>query len=127
MKTIICGGRNAHLSEEDKEYLKTLGITQVMSGGAAGIDQDAIEWAKENNIPYVIFNAKWGDLLIPGAKIKINKFGKKYNVLAGFQRNEEMAKNAEACVAFAGGNGTKHMWETAKKYGLKRFSLVFSE
>ena len=39
---------------------------------------------------------------------------------AGFIRNEEMAKNADALVAFWDGQsrGTKHMIETAKKHKL---------
>lgn len=38
----------------------------------------------------------------------------------GFIRNEEMAKNADALVAFWNGksHGTKHMIETAKKHSL---------
>jgi predicted Rossmann-fold nucleotide-binding protein len=119
MKTIICGGRNSHLSEDDKEYLKTLGITHVVSGGATGIDTDAIQWAKDNNIPFTEMKANWDNITHPKAVVRTRKDGKKYDVTAGFRRNEEMAKIAEACALFAGGNGTKHMAEAAKKLGLK--------
>lgn len=119
MKAIICGGRNNHLSENDKEWLKTLGITHVISGGASGIDTDAIAWAVENNIQHTEMKANWEDIKRPGAVIKTRKDGKKYDVLAGFKRNEEMAEIAEACVVFPGGGGTKHMKETATKKGLK--------
>ena len=39
----------------------------------------------------------------------------------GYIRNEEMAKNADALVAFWDGesHGTKHMIELANRYGLK--------
>ena len=127
MKAIICGGRNNHLTDDDKEYLKTLGITHVVSGGATGIDSDAIIWAKENNIPYTEMKANWDDISRPNAVVRIRKDGKKYDVTAGFYRNEQMAEVAEACVAFTGGNGTKHMWNCAKKKGLKVFSNYFKE
>jgi predicted Rossmann-fold nucleotide-binding protein len=121
MKTIIAGGRNNHLSEDDKEYLKTLGITHVISGGATGIDTDAISWAVENNIPYTEMKAEWENIDHPKAVIRTRKDGKKYDVTAGFRRNVAMAEIAEACVVFPGGNGTKHMKETAQKKGLTIF------
>jgi predicted Rossmann-fold nucleotide-binding protein len=127
MKAIICGGRNNHLSNEDKEYLKTLGITHVVSGGATGVDTDAVQWAEENNIPYTIMMANWGDITNPKAVVRTKKDGTKYDVTAGFRRNQEMAEISEACVAFKGGNGTKDMWSRAKKQGLKIFSNYFKD
>jgi predicted Rossmann-fold nucleotide-binding protein len=121
MKTIICGGRNNHLTDDDKEYLKTVGITHVISGGASGIDTDAIVWALENHIPYTEMKANWENVDRPGAVVKTRKNGRKYDVTAGFKRNEEMAEIADACVVFPGGNGTKHMKQTAIKKGLKIF------
>lgn len=121
MKTIICGGRNNHLTDDDKEYLKTVGITHVISGGASGIDTDAIQWAKDNNIEYTEIFANWENINHPKAVVRTRKDGKKYDVTAGFRRNEEMSAIAEACVVFSGGNGTKHMKETATKKGLKVF------
>ena len=45
----------------------------------------------------------------------------RYGKAAGYIRNEQMAKNADALVAFWDGSsrGTKHMIDLAKKYGLK--------
>ena len=124
MIAIICGGRNVNLTEKDKEYLKTLGITHVVSGGAKGVDTDAVNWAIENSIPYTIVKPNWNDISQPNAVIRVGKNGVKYDTLAGFRRNEERAAMAEACVAFSGGNGTKHMYNHAKKIGLKMFSNV---
>jgi len=126
VKTIICGGRNNHLTDDDKEYLKTLGITEVISGLAKGIDSDAVDWAKENNIPCIGIAADWDNLSAPGAVIKF-RGGQQCNIIAGFQRNEKMAGIAEACVAFKGGTGTLHMWKLAKKKGLKTFSNFFKD
>lgn len=46
---------------------------------------------------------------------------KLYGKRAGFLRNEQMAQNADALVAFWNGEsrGTKNMIELAKRYGLK--------
>ena len=125
MKAIICGGRDVRLTPEDKEYLKTLGITEVVSGAAKGVDEDAIVWAEENNLPCTKMPAKWEDITHADAKIRTRFDGTKYDVLAGFRRNEEMAKISEACVVFKGGNGTAHMMKMAKKYNLKIFSTVY--
>lgn len=45
----------------------------------------------------------------------------RYGKAAGYLRNTEMAKNADALVAFWDGMslGTRHMIETAKAHGLK--------
>lgn len=80
-------------------------ITEVVAGGARGIDTLAIEWAKHNNIQFRIFKADW------------DKYGKS----AGPIRNIEMAKNADALLAIWDGSsrGTEHMIQVAKKKGLK--------
>ena len=46
-----------------------------------------------------------------------NKHGKS----AGYRRNEEMAKVADACICFWDGvsKGTMHMINLAKEYGLE--------
>ena len=44
----------------------------------------------------------------------MNNWGKPYNKLAGFQRNEQMAEYADALIAVDGGNGTSHMIKSMK-------------
>lgn len=105
MKTIIAGGRDTQLTLEDIEYLNTLDITEVVSGGARGIDTEGEIWAQETGIPIKRFPAEW------------NKYGKG----AGFKRNVQMAEYADALVVFPGGNGTNHMFRTATKHGLVVF------
>jgi hypothetical protein len=39
MKTIIAGGRHYRLTDEDYDFLDTLGITEVVCGGATGADE----------------------------------------------------------------------------------------
>lgn len=52
-------------------------------------------------------------------KIGIRKDGNKYNILAGFNRNEKMAEVADMLIYFKGGNGTNDMVQRAEKHGLQ--------
>lgn len=80
-------------------------IDRVVSGKAAGADTLGERWAKEHGVPVDEYPANWKDL------------GKR----AGPARNEQMARNAEALVAFLAPNsrGTANMIRTAMKHGLK--------
>lgn len=105
MKTIIAGGRDYFFTDEDETKLDNLRsqISEVVSGGAKGADSCGERWARENDIPIKMFPADW----------------KKYDKAAGPIRNEQMARYADAVILFPGGSGTKNMYETAKRYGLK--------
>lgn len=109
MKIIIAGSRNIVDYELIKDAIKKSNTntmaTEIVSGGARGVDRMGECWAKQNNIPIKIFLADW------------NQFGKS----AGYIRNEQMAKYADALLAVWDGKsrGTKHMIDLAKKYGLK--------
>jgi hypothetical protein len=107
MKTIIAGSRTitdmAVLIEAIKDA--NFEITEIISGGARGVDSLAERYAQLIHIPSKVIDANW----------RLN--GK----LAGFVRNEEMAQQAEALIAIWDGQskGTKHMIETAIRYHLK--------
>lgn len=109
MKVIIAGGRDI----TDYELVLSavsesqFDITEVVSGGASGVDTLAIVFAMENNIPSQTFMANWT----------------KYGNAAGPIRNRLMADNAEALIAIWDGKsrGTKNMIEEAKKRNLKVF------
>lgn len=77
----------------------------VVCGKARGADTLGERYAQERGYTVHTFFADW------------EKWGK----AAGFIRNEEMANNADALVAFWDGEsrGTKHMIELAKRYQLK--------
>lgn len=127
MKIIIAGGREF----KDYDLLKAkMDIIlknvpkeeiEIVSGTAGGADTLGEDYAKENGYKIKPVEAKWSDLTVAGAVIRINKFGKQYNSKAGHMRNEEMAKYADACVCFWDGKsrGTENMIENAKKYNLK--------
>ncbi len=112
MKLIIAGGRNQRLSLNDKDVLYCLDmyqdgsyleVTEVVSGGANGIDKDGEEWAKSMGITVKVFEADW-DTHGPGA---------------GPIRNLAMAQYADALALFPGGKGTRNMFGAATREGLK--------
>ncbi len=110
MKTIIAGGRDYILTEEDFLWLDSLkpGITEVINGGARGADTGGFNWGWSRGIPVTTIVPDWKNL------------GK----AAGPRRNLKMAMIAERCVLFPGGRGTASMEREARKLGLiivKRF------
>lgn len=109
-RVIIAGGRDF----DDYDMLvKTMDMVlqnitdeiQVVSGTASGADTLGERYAEERGYKIARFPADW----------------KKYGRAAGFNRNVEMAKNADALVAFWDGKskGTKHMLDIAQRYGLR--------
>lgn len=109
MTTIIAGSRTLG---KDALYAALAecpwDITEVVSGGANGIDTCGELWATENNIPIKRFPAYW------------DNFGK----MAGFLRNTQMAeytgdKGALLAVWDGKSRGTKHMIQIAGRYGLR--------
>ena len=124
MKTIIAGSRTIKdLNEVIKAiYLSGFNITEVVCGGARGVDDLGRKWSGNGNIvPVKIFNALWDELWVENVKIKYNKYDRPYNSLAGFNRNKEMVKYAEALIAVWDGksHGTKDMIRLAKENNLK--------
>ena len=108
-KVIVAGGRDFFNYDLLKAKLDViLGNKEnvvIISGVANGADSLGIRYARENKLLISYFPALWAQ---HGSK-------------AGFIRNEEMAKYADACVCFWDGKspGTKHMIDTAKRMNLK--------
>jgi hypothetical protein len=111
MKVIIAGSRGITDEHLIFNAIKESGfeITEVVSGGAAGVDKFGEKYANRNDIPLKIFLADW----------------EKKKASAGIIRNAEMANYAEALIAVWDGKskGTKNMIEIAGRKGL----LVFVE
>lgn len=129
MKVIIAGSRDCTKLEIYRAIRHSRishKITEVISGKAkTGGDFWGETWAIEHDIPIKPFPAKWHDLTANPRILLINKFGKEYNVLAGFNRNEEMAKYASQFIDSAliavckyNSKGTKDMIERANNHGL---------
>lgn len=108
-RVIIAGGRDFNnydgLAQKlDKLLANVTDEIIIVCGMAKGADRLGEQYAKERGYSIRYFPADWD--------------GKGRS--AGFVRNEEMAKNADALVAFWDGQsrGTKHMIEIAEKYKL---------
>lgn len=109
-KVIIAGGRDFNdyelMCKKVNRILsnKNTSEIQIISGNARGADKLGEKYAKDNNISLMCFPADW------------NKYGKR----AGYIRNEQMANEANALIAFWDGKskGTKHMIDIARSKGL---------
>lgn len=106
MKTIIAGCRNFYDGAVLAAAIAESGflITEVVSGGADGVDRLGEEWALTNGKPLQIFRADW----------------KKFGNSAGPRRNTLMADYAEALIALWDGEskGTRNMIDQAATRGL---------
>lgn len=127
MKVIIAGSRSITNYNLLKEAIEESGfsISEIVSGGAKGVDSLGEKYAKENNISLKIFKADWKNLNTPNAIIKMGKYGK-YNAKAGIDRNEKMGNYADALIAIwdRKSKGTKHMIEYMKKINKLTFIKI---
>lgn len=100
MRVIIAGSRSIKhgwLVSLAIKQARQQGIdpTEVVSGGAKGVDTLAEQWAARHNIPCQVMLADWD----------------KYGRGAGMIRNRLMSERAEALIAVWDGKstGTEHM------------------
>ena len=109
MRVISAGGRDfsdyERLSERVLHLLSAQDQVTIVCGEARGADSLGKRLAYEKGWEVLSFPADW------------DKYGK----VAGYKRNDEMARNADALIAFWDGKsiGTKHMIDLAKKHGLQ--------
>lgn len=108
MRVLICGGRDYNdyrsMGIVLEDVIRGWGtITTVIHGGARGADALAGQWAREHNIPSVVFPAEW----------------EKHGRAAGPIRNEEMLREGDPdlVVAFPGGRGTADMVRRSRNAG----------
>ena len=98
----IVGSRDFNDYELLKAEMNKVEIKKIVTGGAKGADQLAENYAREHNIPVVVFKPDW-------------KLGRH----AGVLRNRLIVENSEAVIAFWNGQ-SKGMLSTinhAKKLG----------
>jgi len=107
MKVIVAGSRSISTAAEVWPYIDMAravwDITQIVSGGAMGVDTLAQDYAETREIPCRVFPAQW------------DKYGKS----AGYRRNTQMADYADALLAIWDGKsrGTRHMIQAMKARG----------
>lgn len=89
-------------------------ISEVVCGGARGVDNLGRKWAGNGNrLPVKLFPADW------------NTYGKR----AGYLRNAQMADYADALIAVWDGKsrGTRHMIDIARSKGLAVYIKTIGE
>lgn len=103
MKVIVAGSRDIVSYRPVKEaYSESAFIaSEIVSGGARGVDTSAVTLASHLNVPITFFYAEW------------DKYGKS----AGYKRNQQMAEYADALIAIwdCQSKGTKHMIDIMTK------------
>ncbi len=99
MKVAVIGSRNLRIINL-KKYLPD-DTTEIVSGGARGVDQSAREYAYDNNIPLKEFFPDYDS----------------YGRLAPLKRNILIIEYADKVLAFGDGksHGTKFVIESCKK------------
>lgn len=105
-KTIIAGSRTItdYTVVCDAIAAAKWTITEVVCGGARGVDMLGARWGREHDVPVRMFPAEW------------DRYGRR----AGYERNKVMAAYADALVAVTmGSKGTAHMIEVAEAMGLR--------
>ena len=120
-KCIIAGSRNINDYDLVEQAIKESGfkIDEVVCGEANGVDRIGKLIAANNNIKIKSFPANWEDLTETPQKLKTNKFGRTYNILAGFNRNERMASYSSHLICIHNySNGSLNMIKLAKENNL---------
>lgn len=118
MKVLVCGGRD--FSDKslltgtlDRVHSKYGDALVIVHGVARGADLMAEDWAKAREVAYEGFPAHW------------KKLGKR----AGLERNKRMRDAAKpaACIAFAGGVGTRMMCDLMREIGVEPWLVGWQE
>lgn len=101
MKIAIIGSRGLHVDDLENYLLEN--VTEIVSGGAKGIDKDAETYAKANNIKMTVFLPQYD----------------RYGRGAPIVRNKQIADYADEVIAFWDGKsrGTLSVIEYCKKQG----------
>lgn len=89
---------------------ETHDITEIVSGGAQGADSLAERFAKDNNIKFTCFPAKWHE----------------YGMKAGYMRNKDIVQYCDKLLAFWDGSskGTNHTINLCKKFN-KKYAIFY--
>ena len=101
MKIAIIGSRN--LSVKNLEDYIPENVTEIVSGGAKGIDSDAANYAMEHRLKLKVFLPEYD----------------RYKRAAPLKRNIQIAEYADECLAFWDGSskGTLHTVELFRMLG----------
>lgn len=109
MKLAIIGSRGIEL-QRFEQYIPN-NVTEIISGGARGVDAAAKEYALKHNIPYKEYLPEY------------DKYGRKAPIL----RNYQIADRADKVIAFwdCKSRGTKSVIDYCKKKGIELELFMF--
>ena len=101
MKVAVIGSRSLQI-DQLKDYLPEC-VTEIISGGACGVDASAREYAKSNNIPLTEYLPEY------------EKYGKRAPLI----RNIRIIEDADIVLAFWDGksHGTRFVIEKCEQMG----------
>ena len=101
MKVAIIGSRKAH-ADHIERYLPD-GVTEIVTGGAKGVDADAMRYAQEKGLKLTVFEPRFH----------------RYRKGAPLVRNREIVAYADCVIAFWDGvsRGTAYSIGEAEKQG----------
>ena len=107
MRIAIIGSRGLHVVDLEK-YLPE-DVTEIVSGGAKGVDSDAEHYARENGLKMTVFLPDYA----------------RYGRGAPIRRNEQIVDHADEVIAFWDGasRGTLSVIKYCEKMG-KKISVV---
>jgi hypothetical protein len=114
MKCIIAGSRSITSFQTVKAAIESCPwldeVTEVVTGGAQGVDTLGDNWAWCAKLDRTIMKANW----------------EKQGRTAGVIRNKRMAAYADALILVWDGksHGSRNMLETAKREGLKVWEVI---
>ena len=115
MKLAIIGSRNLTADDlpHDLSYYIPEGVTEIVSGGARGIDTAAAAYAERHGLKLTVFLPRY----------------ERYGRAAPLKRNEEIADYADCAIAFWDGKskGTAHAAKLFRDAGKPISLLEISE
>jgi hypothetical protein len=130
MRVIITGDRNWYAPDLAAEVVKRLLVRYgpdlaIVHGAAPGIDWSFTQACGDLGVKAEVHPARWDLLEVPGAIVRQNKDGLRYNANAGPIRNAAMvAAGAGMCVAFhrylRQSRGTKDSCAEPSRLGFRR-------
>jgi hypothetical protein len=115
MKLAVVGSRTLDrysiVDEAIKKHFKIEEIDLIVSGGADGADRFGEVFAKKNELSLLIHYPKW------------KKLGRK----AGFARNEQIVRDADAVICFWDGvsKGSQNSMDWAQRLGKTLVTIRF--
>jgi hypothetical protein len=117
---VVFGGRNYHNQQRVDREIAAEAPDKVVHGDAPGADTCARRWCEKTGTPQRSLPADWDDITVPGAVVRQHPDGRKYNLVAGFMRNQRLLDEERPThgLQFPGHTGTADMAKRCKAAGI---------